>query len=654
MSAHRFISLNQYNWLGQKFLAQHRYGDLLRLRQHLKSLQDHNEQELAVLSERPLSDHFNYISGLALMKTSAHLKELILILQKLNFQKDGQYFLLLCQSLAYLGNHDSVVALCKQVLNKEIDAVPSVGDIHQNDGKSTKSICQDAEKNSKNSITTKHQLWEMQQICEESIEFKQMFESVNKNSLINDSRLWFLFALSLEFQLKFKDADLAHRVACKLASGQARQILAQGHHSKSGTSTIFEDDDRNSSHQVSSFGISNYYSPHTNYGEFCIRYREDYRTTSQILSQAIQISPPINYTVNPALALTLCSQANSNSGHFARALEMINSLDNHSTSLRNPSLVYNQLALKCKQKLYYHDLAQSYMRQGNADYLDKICDENRLDLGYALIKSHIVVNAIVQQSLDDANLYKSSVKIQKSSRSELDPLFEQLDKIIDTLRSCDTSCWSSHSLWNNLGVCYLIKRRYIASLSCLVKAYQLNPVDWRINYNLSLVCLQVGLTVRALCCSLASRSYHVTHQSPNSIRLERKNTLIKSHDPILNTLIAISYSNLGLNHEARRFYAEVVASGRSTGSNKIPALTLINYLLLLHQDNTNIELSEEQIDKSIARLLDLLEQVWLQRNPNDNQFAMVILDLARQIGDARLGSKPQMKKTYAWTKFDQS
>jgi tetratricopeptide (TPR) repeat protein len=668
MTVPKFFRLNQYNWFGQKLLVQQRYDDLLNLRQTLSTKvgSSYFTGELMVDSdESPLSDHMIYITGLALMKTSTRLDELIYTLQKLNFQKNGQYFLLLCQCLLYLGNHDAVVALCKQILNKEIDALPTLsrqvlikdGDEPGSLSNETSLINDESSEsivgNGKENDELK-QGWCLQQIYEESIEFKNIFGRVNENSLINDPRLWFIFALSLEFQLQYSDADLAHRVACKLAAGQARQISANRHQqeSKSNVNSILIDEHKTSEHSTSSIGISNYCMPHKYYSEFCIRYRADYRTTMQILSQAAQISPPIDYTLNPTLALTLCSQANSNVSHFSKALEMINTLDNHSVSLRNPSFVYNQLALKCKQKLYQHNVIK---QNANYDYLERICDERRYDLDYGLIKSHIVINDIVQNSSHNPNLYKcpksnvASMNVSTKNLIKLDQMIAQIDKTLEALRRSNSNCWASPALWNNLGVCYLLKRRYIASLSCLIKAHQLNPIDWRINYNLSLVSMHVGLPFKALCCSLASRNFRSSQiKSLHALGY----SFDKSNDLVTSTMIAVSYSELSFNIEARRFYAETIALGQNDSLSKTPILALVNYLLLLYQENLRSEKKGEHDTKAISRLLDLIEQAWLQRTPNDSQFAPSILEFANQISEILHRNKDQMKKTYAWNKFE--
>lgn len=653
MTPPKSFRLNQYNWFGQKLLVLNRHEDLLHLRQTLSS-QNVGVDFMANASDEiklPMSDHLTYITSLALMKSGTRLDELIYTLQRLNFQKNSHYFLLLCQCLLYLGNHDTVVALCKQILNREINALPSAAneasttdeqgtvltdDLLKNDGRTSRIT---------SGQVSGRQAWCLQQIYEESMEFKRMFESVVQNPLINDPRLWFIFALSLEFQLQFEDANLVHRVACKLATGQAKQISNISKQANGQVLGLPKDE------LVSSIGLSNYYAPHKSYSEFCIRYCSDYRTSMQILSQAAQMSPPINYTLIPALSLTLCSQANSNVDCFKKALEMMSSLDNHSVSLRNPSFVYNQLAMKCKQKLSKQNRANE---KDYHDCIDRICDERRFSLDYVLIKSHIVNNFMVQNSPNNPNLYKCPVIDLMSARnkSTQDQIVAQIDDMLDSLRSSNSSCWTSYALWNNLGVCYLLKRRYIASLSCLTKAHQINPIDWRINYNLSLVYLHVGLPVRALLCALASRNFRSASSSTSRLTIHDNDPV--SHEPITSTIVAISYSELNFVDEARRFYAEMIALGRNSGTLRTPLLGLVNYLQLLHRDFSNDQgkIHDDQSVRSVFSLLDSIEQAWLQRNPNDSQFAHSVLELTNRLGNSKHFLRNQVKKAYAWTKFE--
>ncbi|GMH32300.1 hypothetical protein BSKO_00134 [Bryopsis sp. KO-2023] len=50
----------------------------------------------------------------------------------------------------------------------------------------------------------------------------------------------------------------------------------------------------------------------------------------------------------------------------------------------------------------------------------------------------------------------------------------------------------SPQLWNNIGMCFFGKQKYIAAMACLKKALYLGPFEWIIGYNLGLVHLHTG------------------------------------------------------------------------------------------------------------------------------------------------------------------
>eukprot|EP01135_Chromosphaera_perkinsii_P001925 Nk52_evm74s212 gene=Nk52_evmTU74s212 len=56
---------------------------------------------------------------------------------------------------------------------------------------------------------------------------------------------------------------------------------------------------------------------------------------------------------------------------------------------------------------------------------------------------------------------------------------------------------SSAALWNNIGLCFLQKRKYVASLSCLQKSISIDPLNWKIRFNNGLLNMLVGLYASA-------------------------------------------------------------------------------------------------------------------------------------------------------------
>ncbi|KAJ9507015.1 hypothetical protein QJQ45_004689 [Haematococcus lacustris] len=56
---------------------------------------------------------------------------------------------------------------------------------------------------------------------------------------------------------------------------------------------------------------------------------------------------------------------------------------------------------------------------------------------------------------------------------------------------------NSPQLWNNIGMCFFGKQRYIAAIACLKKALYLGPFEWIISYNLGLVHLHTDQAASA-------------------------------------------------------------------------------------------------------------------------------------------------------------
>lgn len=67
----------------------------------------------------------------------------------------------------------------------------------------------------------------------------------------------------------------------------------------------------------------------------------------------------------------------------------------------------------------------------------------------------------------------------------------KMDTDLALYRYKATNIFESPSLWNNIGLCFAIKKKFVAAVSCLKRALYLNPIDWRINFNLGLINLQL-------------------------------------------------------------------------------------------------------------------------------------------------------------------
>ena len=50
----------------------------------------------------------------------------------------------------------------------------------------------------------------------------------------------------------------------------------------------------------------------------------------------------------------------------------------------------------------------------------------------------------------------------------------------------------SAQLWNNIGMCFFGKAKYVAAVSCLKRSVYLSPFEWIISYNLGVIHLVTG------------------------------------------------------------------------------------------------------------------------------------------------------------------
>jgi len=593
--------LNRYNWFCQKLLVQHRHDEIIELKRDLEMRYGH-----------PVSEHMKYANGIAQMRTSASLDEVLVSLQSLNFDKNNKYLLLLCQCLLYLGNYDSVVALCKQVISKEI--------------KLLEYECQLEETRDELSVTcdepgSTH--FNLDSINQESNGYQRVLQEIRGNLLINEPKLWLIFGLCLEYQRLLKDAHSAYKVASNLS-------LAPGLEPKLGV------DGRGNSNKL--VDLKNYHTPHSIYADFVIRNRGDLKSALHTLIQAYPLYPQ-NYSLNPFLALLLSVQPSSNRANFAKATEIMSSLEFHSVSKMNPSSHYNQLALLCNRKP--HDSAPMGKNENLSAGL-----EARADLSYLLVKGYIMLNRIDQESNDERSSLRQNSNFNQSCEHN-SSLPNQIDKVIELMRNSDPSCWESASLWNNLGLCHLLKRKFIASLSCLSKAYDIDPLDWRVNYNISVACCHVGLFARSFVHLTAAKKLYSTRASMTSDVQARE---LCFHPSIVH-LLAVCYQKLGHIDEARRSFISLTqVDDRDLSCAPIPSI--VNYLIFLH---SNRDPDDEQKSKIELHLLDQLEHCWLQRNKNDSQFSAHLLELANSISDdlyRGAAHSTLIKKQYAWNKSD--
>lgn len=93
-----------------------------------------------------------------------------------------------------------------------------------------------------------------------------------------------------------------------------------------------------------------------------------------------------------------------------------------------------------------------------------------------------ILEADGQTSNPDLSLTIAMGTIMQEVKQDVDAAFS---------RYRQTEVFECPSLWNNVGICFAAKNKYVAAITCLKKAFFLQPLDWRVNYNLGLINLKL-------------------------------------------------------------------------------------------------------------------------------------------------------------------
>ncbi|XP_066157779.1 Bardet-Biedl syndrome 4 protein-like isoform X2 [Euwallacea fornicatus] len=198
----------------------------------------------------------------------------------------------------------------------------------------------------------------------------------------------------------------------------------------------------------------------------------------------------------------------------------------------NAFLEAEQLSKNPDWQLYYYT-ARTYMKLGNSEksveYAHKSAKAGKQEESYALLMkilisvrdfpaAIVVANTGVEACPDSVTLLTESgllyLKIGQSQYA-----FERLSQALALDQTCAKALLGigyithkhdeydvalskykiavlyepeSVALWNNIGMCFYAKQKYIAAVSCLKRGLWLAPLNWKLLYNLGLVHLATG------------------------------------------------------------------------------------------------------------------------------------------------------------------
>ncbi|XP_067871742.1 Bardet-Biedl syndrome 4 protein isoform X1 [Heterodontus francisci] len=171
----------------------------------------------------------------------------------------------------------------------------------------------------------------------------------------------------------------------------------------------------------------------------------------------------------------------------------------------------------------------------------------------------------------------------------------------------------SPPLWNNIGMCFFGKKKYVAAISCLKRANYLAPFDWKILYNLGLVHLTMQQYASA---------FHFLSAAIN----------IQPRMGELYMLLAVTLTNLADPDNAKRSYEQAVSLDQSN------PLVNLNYSILLYNqgDKKGALHQYQEMEKKVNKL---------KASSNMLEFDPELVDMAQKIGAAL-----QVGENLVWTK----
>jgi len=137
---------------------------------------------------------------------------------------------------------------------------------------------------------------------------------------------------------------------------------------------------------------------------------------------------------------------------------------------------------------------------------------------------------------------------------------------------------NSAHLWNNIGMCFFGKQKYIAAVTCLKKAFYLDPFEWVISYNLGIIHYNTEQYASAF------------HYFNNAINLMPK--------------YAKTYMYLGMTLNKLEDFPNACFSFERAVELEADYTTLINYVIILVQkeEYTKAKSYYKQFDQIFSKL----------------------------------------------------
>ncbi|XP_054692160.1 Bardet-Biedl syndrome 4 protein isoform X2 [Grus americana] len=208
----------------------------------------------------------------------------------------------------------------------------------------------------------------------------------------------------------------------------------------------------------------------------------------------------------------------------------------------------------------------------------------------------------------DPGNYKATLAVGSMMQAHGD-----FDVALSKYKAVASTVPESPPLWNNIGMCFFGKKKYVAAISCLKRANYLAPFDWKILYNLGLVHLTMQQYASAF------------HFLSAAINFQPKMGE-------LYMLLAVALTNLEDIENAKRSYEQAAAL------DKCNPLVNLNYAVLLYN----------QGDKKGA----LCQYQEMERKVNAARESGSPLDFDPEMVEVaqKMGAALQVGESLVWTK----
>ncbi|XP_054069689.1 Bardet-Biedl syndrome 4 protein isoform X3 [Rissa tridactyla] len=293
--------------------------------------------------------------------------------------------------------------------------------------------------------------------------------------------------------------------------------------------------------------------------------------------------------------------------------------------------VYNEAAkLDEKDWEISHNLGVCYMYLKHfnkaRDQLNNALELNRHDLTYMMLGKIHLLEGETDKAIE---VYKKAVEFSPENTDLLTTLgllylqatlaagsmmqaHGDFDVALSKYRVVASTVPESPPLWNNIGMCFFGKKKYVAAISCLKRANYLAPFDWKILYNLGLVHLTMQQYASAF------------HFLSAAINFQPKMGE-------LYMLLAVALTNLEDIENAKRSYEQAVAL------DKCNPLVNLNYAVLLYN----------QGDKkgALCQYQEMEKKVNAAKESSAPDFDPEMVEVAQKMGAAL-----QVGESLVWTK----